>query len=90
MACWACSNSSRVFTAGDLLTPADANLSSCIVSFAHPKAQEIGAALEKAGVIVWAGDGRVRASIHLYNDMEDVERYLHVLEALLEEQALKV
>jgi cysteine desulfurase / selenocysteine lyase len=74
----------------DLLTPADAELSSGIVSFAHPRAEEIGAALEKAGVIVWAGDGRVRASIHLYNDMEDVERYLHVLEALLEEQALKV
>jgi cysteine desulfurase / selenocysteine lyase len=74
----------------NLLTPAEADLSSGIVSFAHPKAEEIGAALAKAGLIVWAGDGPVRASIHLYNDMEDVERYLYVLEALLKEEALKV
>lgn len=67
----------------DLLTPPDANLASGIVSFAHPKAEEIGAALEKAGVIIWAGDGRVRASLHLYNDMRDVERYLDVLERLV-------
>ena len=67
----------------DLLTPPDAELASGIVSFAHPKAVEIGVALERAGVIVWAGDGRVRASLHLYNEMEDVERCLRVLDALL-------
>jgi len=74
----------------DLLTPPDAELASGIVSFAHPKAEEIGAALEKARVIVWAGDGRVRASLHLYNDMGDVERYLHVLEGLLAKEVVKV
>jgi cysteine desulfurase/selenocysteine lyase len=74
----------------NLLTPADADLSSGIVSFAHPKAEEIGAALEEAGVIVWAGDGRIRASIHLYNNMEDVERYLQVLEDLRRRVALNV
>ncbi len=74
----------------DLLTPLDAELASGIVSFAHPRAEKIGAALEEAGVIVWAGDGRVRASLHLYNDMGDVERYLHALKSLLKEGILKV
>lgn len=74
----------------DLLTPPDPELASGIVSFSHPKADWIGAALEKAGVIVWAGDGRVRASLHLYNDMSDAERYLHTLKGILREEALRV
>jgi cysteine desulfurase/selenocysteine lyase len=67
----------------DLLTPSGPEFTSGIVSFAHPRADEIGAALAKDGVIVWAGDGRVRASIHLYNDLQDVGRYLDVLRAVL-------
>jgi cysteine desulfurase / selenocysteine lyase len=74
----------------DLLTPSDAELASGIVSFAHPQAEEIGSALQKSGVIVWAGDSRVRASLHLYNNMEDVDRYLHVLRGLLTKAALSV
>lgn len=74
----------------ELLTPPEAELASGIVSFAHPKAKEIGATLKKAGVIVWAGDGRVRASLHLYNDVKDVERYLDVLESLLTKEAPKI
>jgi cysteine desulfurase / selenocysteine lyase len=66
-----------------LLTPPDPELASGIVSFAHARADEIGAALANAGVIVWAGDGRVRASVHLYNDAGDVERYLDVLKGVL-------
>ncbi len=66
----------------DLLTPAGIEYSSGIVSFAHPQAEAVGAALERSDVIVWAGDSRVRASIHLYNDAEDIDRYLEVLAAL--------
>ena len=42
----------------EVLTPAGPELASGIVSFAHARAEEIGAALEQQGVIVWAGDGR--------------------------------
>jgi cysteine desulfurase/selenocysteine lyase len=66
-----------------LLTPSAPELASGIVSFAYPNAEGIGAALEKAGVIVWAGDGRVRASLHVYNDVDDVARYLDALKAVL-------
>jgi cysteine desulfurase/selenocysteine lyase len=67
----------------DLLTPADAEYASGIVSFAHSSADKIGAALEREGIIVWAGDGRVRASVHLYNDMSDAEHCLAALEPIL-------
>ncbi|MCC6862719.1 MAG: aminotransferase class V-fold PLP-dependent enzyme [Bryobacterales bacterium] len=67
----------------EVLTPEAPAAASGIVSFAHPKAGEIGAALEEQGVIVWAGDGRVRCSIHLYNDAADVDRYLDRLRAVL-------
>jgi selenocysteine lyase/cysteine desulfurase len=65
-----------------LLTPPGAACASGIVAFEHPQAESIGAALEQAGVIVWAGDGRVRASVHLYNDAVDVERMLTTLSSL--------
>jgi selenocysteine lyase/cysteine desulfurase len=67
----------------ELLTPAGAEFASGIVAFAHPQAKEIGATLEREGVVVWAGDGRVRASVHLYNDMSDVNRYLKALALIL-------
>jgi selenocysteine lyase/cysteine desulfurase len=67
----------------DLLTPTGTDYSSGIVSFAHSKAESIGAALEEMGVIVWAGDGRVRASVHLYNDADDIERCLSALKSAL-------
>lgn len=67
----------------ELLTPYQSELSSGIVSFAHPRAEEVGIALEREGIIVWAKDGRIRASVHLYNDMSDVERYIHALSIIL-------
>ena len=67
----------------DLLTPENPAYHSGIVAFAHPKAEQIRATLEKEGVIVWGGDGRVRASFHLYNDEADVQRYLSALSAIL-------
>jgi len=46
------------------------------VAFAHERAAEIGPALAERHIHVWAGDGRVRASTHVFNDGADVERYL--------------
>jgi cysteine desulfurase/selenocysteine lyase len=71
----------------DVLTPPGPEYASGIVSFAHPECERIGAALEREGVIVWSGDGRVRASVHLYNDGGDVDRLLRVLAGLTREEA---
>jgi selenocysteine lyase/cysteine desulfurase len=59
-----------------LLTPPDACFASGIVSFACEDPVRIASELASEGVIVWGGDGRVRISVHLYNDMADIERFL--------------
>jgi len=67
----------------NLLTPCEAKYASGIVAFANSKAEAIGASLQRAGVVVWVGDGRVRASVHVYNDGNDVRRFLNALETIL-------
>lgn len=60
----------------ELLTPEGPQYASGIVSFAHAAPEKAAQALASAGVIVWAGDGRVRASIHLHNDDDDIDALL--------------
>lgn len=67
----------------DLLTPADPEYASGIVSFAHARPEELGRRLEEKGIVVWAGDGRVRASVHLYNEADDIDRCLGALGSIL-------
>jgi len=64
-----------------MLTPPGAEYASGVVAFAHPEAERIGAVLAEHGVIVWGGDRRVRASVHLYNDAADIERCLTALQS---------
>lgn len=66
----------------DLLSPEDPRFSSGIVSFSPGEPEAVGKALRDAGVVVWAGDGRVRVSIHLYNDEQDVDALLATLKSL--------
>lgn len=70
-----------------LLTPADPALVSGIVSFEHPQAEQIGQMLQQEGIIVWAGDGRVRTSLHVYNDASDVETCTQALQQILKKVA---
>jgi cysteine desulfurase / selenocysteine lyase len=68
-----------------LLTPEDEQFTSGIVSFEHPDGEGVMGRLEKHGVVVWGGDGRVRASLHYYNDATDVEQLLAALPNALSE-----
>ena len=54
------------------LTPLDPQQRAGIVSFETPHYQQIGAALQAAGVHVWAKEVRVRISPHFYNTDADV------------------
>lgn len=49
------------------------------IVFATDRWLDVERALREAGVLVWAGDGRVRLSVHAYNDEADVARALSVL-----------
>jgi selenocysteine lyase/cysteine desulfurase len=65
-----------------LLTPDDEAYGSGIVSFRVADPSAARQALAGANVVVWAGDGRVRASVHLYNDEGDIRRLLDVVPRL--------
>lgn len=49
------------------------------IVFATDRCMEVERALRENGVLVWAGDGRIRLSVHAYNDEADVLRALAVL-----------
>jgi cysteine desulfurase / selenocysteine lyase len=49
------------------------------IVFATDRWVDVERALREAGVLAWAGDGRVRLSVHAYNDDPDVARALAVL-----------
>lgn len=67
-----------------VMTPKERRRRGASISFAHPEADAIGRALAEREVHVWAGDGRVRASTHLFNDGADIARYLAALEDILQ------
>lgn len=54
-----------------------------IVAFETPSFEKIGNSLIDSGVIVWARDGRVRISAHIYNNEEDIGTLVHYLKKLL-------
>jgi cysteine desulfurase / selenocysteine lyase len=60
-------------------TPEDPERRGASVTVLHERASEIGARLAEEAVYVWAGDGRVRASTHAFNDSSDVARCLDVM-----------
>jgi cysteine desulfurase/selenocysteine lyase len=66
-----------------VMTPAARARRGASVSFAHVAPERLGRGLAERDVHVWAGDGRVRASTHFFNDEGDVERYLEGLAAVL-------
>lgn len=57
----------------DVMTPRADERRSGNIAFRIARAVEVGDALSRHGVLVWAGDGRVRASFHVMNDLSDVD-----------------
>lgn len=57
----------------DVITPLPEERRSGNIAFHIGRAVEVGDALSRRGVLVWAGDGRVRASFHAMNDLSHVD-----------------
>lgn len=55
-----------------LMTPRDPGRRAGLVSFEHEDSESLAEELACRNIQVWGGDGRVRISIHLYNDLQDV------------------
>jgi selenocysteine lyase/cysteine desulfurase len=65
-----------------VLTPEPPEERAGNIVFASDRPLEVERRLRESGVLVWAGDGRVRLSVHAYNDEADVGRALEALGGL--------
>jgi len=52
------------------------------ICFEADAPERLEAQLRTAGVLVWGSEGRIRASLHAYNDSEDVARALREIRTL--------
>jgi cysteine desulfurase / selenocysteine lyase len=64
----------------EVITPGEAEGLAGILAFRHPRMAELQERLLARKVHVMQSAGRMRVSIHGYNTLEDVERFLAVLE----------
>lgn len=62
-------------------TPAAPEMRAGNVAFLHPDGERFADELQRRGVLLWGGDGRVRASFHVMNDDSSVD---HLLETVAE------
>lgn len=63
----------------ELLTPREDSSLAGILTFRHPKAEEIAQRLRARAIHVMHHAGRLRVSLHGYNTLEDVEVFLRTL-----------
>ncbi|MEF3306457.1 aminotransferase class V-fold PLP-dependent enzyme [Paenibacillus sp. GYB003] len=57
------------------------------ISFVCPDGERLADELQRQGTYVWGGDGRLRASIHLYNNSDDVAKLVSQLAVLADRSA---
>lgn len=67
----------------EVMTPADPARRAGNAAFAHGRADEIMRRAAAEDILVWADNGRLRASAHLFTPAGDVERFLDRLPAFL-------
>jgi len=58
----------------DVLTPTEPAMRAGNIAIAAKDSERLEEELRAAGVLTWAGDGRLRLSVHAYNDESDVAR----------------
>lgn len=56
----------------EVMTPEAERERSGNVSAVCPEGERVAAELQKRNVYVWGGDGRIRASVHAFNDSSDI------------------
>ncbi len=69
-----------------LMTPRQPERRAGLISFENANCEEIARRLAAERVHVWGGDGRVRISVHLYNDLTDAEQFIGSLRRILQKK----
>lgn len=67
----------------EVITPSDPARRAGSVAFLHDQGELFARMLADHGVLVWGGDGRVRASFHVMNSIKDVSRLISAVEQVL-------
>lgn len=67
----------------EVITPRDPARRAGNVAFLHQDGERFARTLADHGVLVWGGDGRVRASFHVLNTLNDVDRLIDGVTAAL-------
>lgn len=67
----------------ELITPDDEASLAGIVSFRHPKSEQVNAKLHERDIHIMATHGRMRIAIHGYNTMADIDNVLGALKEIL-------
>lgn len=60
----------------EVMTPQPAERRAGNIAVVCPQGEAVAGALRDENILVWGGDGRVRASVHAFNDSGDIERYV--------------
>jgi selenocysteine lyase/cysteine desulfurase len=66
-----------------VVTPSEPSARAGNVAFLHPDCERLADALEARNVLVWAGDGRVRLSLHVMNSLDDLDSLANALDDVL-------
>ncbi len=67
----------------NLLTPKSEEFRAGNIAFSHSRGEEFAHSLALDGIHVWGGDGRVRASFHVMNNLSDVNTFVDATKELL-------
>jgi selenocysteine lyase/cysteine desulfurase len=67
----------------ELLTPQETDALAGILAFRHPESEKIQQLLRAQGIHIMAHAGRLRVSLHGYNTLADVEKFLQTLQEAL-------
>lgn len=66
----------------EVMTPADPQRRAGNIAAVCREGARIAEALQAEGIYLWGGDGRFRASVHLFNDSADVDRLMEALKRI--------
>lgn len=60
----------------EVMTPSEPELRAGNISIVAENGEELAEYLRERQIYVWGGDGRMRMSVHLFNDEDDIDRLL--------------